>query len=250
MSSDRIWVLDNSKKTYMPWIWSECIARRQLPKNMCAPVHMIYNVRKGIVDSFYDPKEMSACSKKIAERLTADKLELEHLALNCKTEHDKLMQVAVDLDKLDLVSLSDDQLFKVYTILLKQYGEVFKFNSIMQAASKDEKIANSFSGSNLNKDFVEEALSGAVLSANNLFTEIGERLQRNDEFAMHMTPEEMDCSLHGGIFEEWEVESRKEHYLLVYDGEKDNPIAYVGERSRVMEVSFNFNKVPKNDLIE
>lgn len=242
MNSDRIWILDTSKRTYLPWIWSECTAWRQLPKNLCTPVHMIYNVRNGAADIFYDPNERAACSRKTSERLASDAAELERLSSDCKTEHGKLMQVAVDLDKLDLVSLSDDVLYKVYMALLKQYAEVFKFSSILRVMSKEEKLMNEFLERGITSDYVEGALSGAVLSSNRLFTEISERLQRSEEFVMHMTPEELDCALHGGVFDELDVESRMDHYLLVYDLEKDNPHVYMDERARVMTVSLKLEK--------
>jgi len=44
--------------------------------------------------------------------------------------------------------------------------------------------------------------------------------------------------LGGGQFEEWEVEQRLSHYILVYDLEKDDPHVYSGEKSRTMEAMF------------
>jgi hypothetical protein len=205
-------------------------------------VKVVYSARKGKVEAYYGPKDMEACLKKISESMNADKTVVGRLASDCKIEHDKLVQAAADIDKLDLVSLPEDTLHKVYSILLKQYTEVSKFSNIISAASKDSKLAPLFLENNITKDYVGEALSSVVLSSNNLFIEVSERLQKKEEFVMHMTPEEVDCGLHGGVFEDWEIESRFEHYILVYDMEKDDPHVYTGERARVMEVSLGLEK--------
>jgi len=237
VSSDRIWMLDTSKKIHLPWLWSECIAWKNLPKNLCTSLYMIYNVREGMADVFYDLNEMNSCRKTLCDRLEANAEDIDVITSSCKSEHDKLIQVALDLDKVDLVSLPDATLYKLYDVILKQYTEFFKYSCILKLISKNEKLMTSFIERGISQDYIESAIVALMLSSNRLFLEISERLQRSEEFIMYMTPEEMECALHGGVFDELDVESRMKHYLLVYDLEKDNPHVYMDERARVMEIS-------------
>jgi hypothetical protein len=38
------------------------------------------------------------------------------------------------------------------------------------------------------------------------------------------------------------MEGRLKHYIMLYDLEKDEPLVYTGEKARVMELNFKFEK--------
>ncbi|MEM2974198.1 MAG: PEP-utilizing enzyme, partial [Candidatus Micrarchaeia archaeon] len=98
------------------------------------------------------------------------------------------------------------------------------------------------------KDYVREALNMSILSSRKLYAEIGRRIGEKDSFVKMMTPEEINSALHGGQYDRFEIESRFDHYVVVYDWEKIDPIVYTGEKGRVMDLSFGFKKSDINEV--
>ncbi|VVB73114.1 Uncharacterised protein [uncultured archaeon] len=229
-------------------MWCECSAWRRLPSWLCVPVNIVYNAKRGGVDRFYGPKNRDLCVKRMAEHLSFDGSVVSRLESSSKAECSKLNQVAADLGGLDFSSLTDDVIHKVYSIVLSQYSEACKHKNMSILSGKDSRLAP-LSMALLSSE-IDSSLSDARTASGRMFDEICKRVQRKREFVDVMTPEEMHYALGGGSFEEWEVEQRIDHYILVYDVEKDDPHAYSGEKSRTMEALFGFKgNVPKPSAI-
>lgn len=373
----RKWVWETSRNAYIGYIWGAIIAWHRLPQWLCKPITVVYNSRNYVVDMYYDQGEMDISSKMIVEKVMSDRGVMDRLMTECQIEHDKLVQVAADLDKLNYRGLPEEVLYKVYEIFLNQYTSVFRFSHTVRTAGKEgqerleryleEKVADkkkaieylniltatpkdsfvategkellelgvkvekgedlkalisehtkkfcwipigyrdeqpyteeyfinefnsikSMPGSfeeklqklkemndkirteremvlnELNpdpsirnladmlsemtymKDYVREALSRSIYSSRNIFAEISRRIGKKKDFVMTMTPEEINYALHGGLYEDWEIENRVKHNILVYDWEKEDPLVYTGEKGRVMELNFKFEKTEVNEV--
>jgi hypothetical protein len=230
------WTFDSSTESILPWVWCECAAWRRLPSWLCNPVNIVYNAKRGKVDRYFGPKNMDLCVKRMAEKLSFDSSATARLESDFKAEHAKLNQVAADIGGLDFSSLADDVIFKVYSIVLSQYSELCKYKNVSILSGKDSRLAP-LSMALLSND-IDSALSATRASAEKMFEAISKRVQQKRDFVDVMTPEEIHYALGGGSFEEWEVEQRMNHYILVYDLEKDDPHVYSGEKSRTMEAMF------------
>ena len=373
----RKWVWETSRKAYLGYIWGATIAWNKLPQWLCKPVTAVYNSRNNVIDMYYDQEEMETCSKMIVEKIMSDGSALNRLMTECQIEHDKLVQVAADLDSLKYGGLPEEVLYKVYEIFINQHTSVFRFSHTVRVAGKvgqerleiylEEKIADkkraieymniltatpkdsfvategkellelgvrvekgedlkalisehtrefcwtpigysdeqpyteeyflkeynnlkSMPGSfeeklqklkemnekirtertnvlnELNpepsirnladmlsemtymKDYVREALSRSMYSSRKIFAEIGKRIGKKEGFVKIMTPDEINYALHGGLYDDWEIENRVKHYILVFDLEKDDPLVYTGEKARVMELNFKFEKTEVNEV--
>jgi phosphohistidine swiveling domain-containing protein len=339
---------------------------------------VVYTSKKDcVMDMYYDEGEMDVCSRMIVEKVMSDRSVLDRIMSDCNTEHDKLVQVAADLDGLNYRGLPEEVLYKVYDIFLKQYVEVFKFSHIVRAAGKfgqerlemylaektndkkkaieylniltatpkdsyvategkellelgvkvekggdlqalidehtkkfcwtsigyyDEQpntrehfleeyncikgmpgsfsdklqklkdmnnkirssreavlselspepdvrnLADMLSEMTYIKDYAREALSISIYSSRKIFAEIGRRIGEKESFVKMMTPEEINFALHGGQYDRLEIGDRIDHYVLVYDWEKEDPMVYTGEKGRVMDLSFKFEKTEVNEV--
>ena len=236
MADQDRWTFDSSTESILPWVWCECAAWRRLPSWLCTPVNVVFNARRGKADRYYSPKNMGVCVKRMAEKVSFDSSATAQLESDFKAEHVKLNQVAADINGLDFSSLMDEVVYKVYSIVLSQYSDLCKYKNISVLSSKDSHLAPL--SMTLASGEIDSALSETRASAERMFEAISKRVQRKRDFVDVMTPEEMHYALGGGSFEEWEVEQRMSHYILVYDLEKDDPHVYSGEKSRTMEAMF------------
>jgi len=230
------WTFDSSTEAILPWVWCECIAWRRLPSWLCIPVNVVFNAKQGRVDRYYGPKNRDACIKRMAEHVSFDISVVARLESSFKAEHAKLSQVSADISGLDFPALTDEVIYKVYSVVLAQHSELCKYKNIAILSNKDNRLAPVSMA--LASGETDSALSEARASAERMFTDITRRIQQKRDFVDVMTPEEIHYALGGGSFDEWEVERRMGHYILVYDLEKDDPHVYSGEKSRTMEASF------------
>jgi len=271
----RKWVWDSANKNNLIWTWCSCIAWYRLPQWLCRPVITIYTSKNGGVDMYCDQEEMGNCSKSVVDKLTSDKNLLGRFSYECQIEQDKLRGAANDIDALKFGGLPDEILYKVYEILLNQYTEVCKYYNIASAASKEGKnrlekytaetangektvdnvdSADSHTDSQIKnltdmlsemdnrKEQIKGVFSETIDRTKRLFSELSKRTGQKEEVVMLMTPEEVRFALHTGKIEEWEIEGRSTHYIMLYDLEKDDPLVYTLEKARVMELSFKFEK--------
>ena len=236
MADQDRWTFDSSTESILPWVWCECVAWRRLPSWLCNPVDVVFNAKRGKVDRYYGPKNMDLCVKRMAEKVSFDSSAAARLESDLKAEHAKLSQVAADIGGLDPSSLTDEVIYKVYSIVLSQYSDLCKYRNISVLSGKDRRLAPL--SMVLVSGEIDSALSETRSSAERMFEAIGRKVQRKRDFIDVMTPEEIHYALGGGQFEEWEVEQRMSHYILVYDLEKDDPHVYSGEKSRTMEAMF------------
>jgi len=211
---------------------------------------------------FYDQEEMDNCSRLIVDKIISDRSSLDRFSSECQAEHDKLVQVAVDIESTKFGGLPDEIIFKVYDILLDQYTNLQKYSHICEAAIKEGKkrekdISPLSSGSdsqtkNLADMLVEmnrldsqlqEAFSKTQVNTKNLFVEMSKRSGQKQETILLVTPEEMKYVISTGKVEDWEIQGRLMHYLMVYDLEKDDPLVYTLEKARVMELSLHLEQI-------
>lgn len=230
------WTFDSSAELILPWVWCECVAWRRLPSWLCSPVNFVFNAKRGKIDRYRSLKNIDLCVKRMAEKVSFDSSATARIESDLKAEHTKLNQVAIDINGLNFSSLTDDVIYKVYSIVISQYSELCKYKNVSILSSKDDRLAP-LSMALLSGE-IDSALSEARVSAEKMFGEIGKRVQKKRDFVDVMTPEEIHYALGGGQFDEWEVEQRTSHYILVYDLEKDDPHVYSGEKSRTMEAMF------------
>jgi len=230
------WTFDSSTESILPWVWCECVAWRRLPSWLCTPVNGVFNAKQGRVDRYYGPKNMDLCVKRMAERVSFDSSVIARLESNFKAEHAKLSQVVADINGLDFPSLTNDVIYKVYSVVISQYSELCKYKNISILSGKDARLAPLSMA--LASGEIDSTLSETKVSAERMFEDIVRRVQQKRDFVDVMTPEEIHYALGGGSFEEWDVEQRMNHYILVYDLEKDDPHVYSGEKSRTMEAMF------------
>lgn len=208
-----------------------------MPSWLCNPVNIVFNAKRDKVDRYYGPKNMNVCVKRMAENMSFNSVSTTaRLESELKAEHSKLNQVAVDISSLNFSSLTDEVLYKVYSIVISQYSELCKYRNISILSNKDSRLTP-LSMALLSGE-IDSTLSETRVSAEKMFEEISKRVQKKRDFVDVMTPEEIQYALGGGQFEEWEVEERMNHYILVYDLEKDDPHVYSGEKSRTMEAMF------------
>jgi len=230
------WTYDSSTDSILPWVWCECAAWRRLPPWLCVPVNIVFNAKQGRVDRYRSPKNMDLCVKRMAEHVSFNISVVARVESGFKAEHSKLVQVAADINGLDFSTLTDEVIYKVYSVVLSQYSELCKYKNISTLSNKDSRLAPISMA--LASGEIDSALSETRSSAEKMFTDITRRVQKKRNFVDVMTPEEMHYALGGGQVEEWDVEPRINHYLLVYDLEKDDPHVYSGEKSRTMEAMF------------
>ncbi|MEM2974197.1 MAG: hypothetical protein QW112_01040, partial [Candidatus Micrarchaeia archaeon] len=113
----RKWVWETSRNIYLAYAWGALVAWHSLPQWLCKPVTVVYTAKKDcVVDMYYDETEMNASSKMIVEKVMSDRSALDRIVSDCKIEHDKLVQVAVDLDELNYRRLPEETLYKIYDI--------------------------------------------------------------------------------------------------------------------------------------
>jgi len=202
---------------------------------------------------FYDKEEIEICSRTIVDKISADKNALSKLISEIQKEREILIQVATDIDIAKLGGLPDETVYKVYEIVLNQHTNLIKFNNIIQVASKmlnelgptpesPKELNDALSEILKQKDQIDEAIFKSVSSSAKLFNEIAKRINQKLDFVMSMTPEEINYALRGGIYDDWEISNRPQHFILVYDLEKDDPLVYTGEKARVMELSLKLEK--------
>ena len=199
-------------------------------------MNVVFNAKRGKVDRYYSPKNMDLCVKRMAEKVSFDSSAAARFESDFKAEHAKLSQVAADIGGLDLSSLTDEVIYKVYSVVLSQYSELCKYKNISILSGKDSRLASL--SMVLASGEIDSALSDTRASAEKMFETIARKVQKKQDFVDVMTPEEVHYALGGGSFEEWDVEQRMSHYILVYDLEKDDPHVYSGEKSRTMEAMF------------
>ncbi len=224
-------------------LWAETMAWRHLPRPF-PNINVMYNIKKdtGFVFLFSSDFDKFAKSVQNIESDGSKASIILELVDKCKKDYDSAMQAAKDLSEIDLESLPAESIYKIYSILLNQYSELAKplFIYYLLSAVKSDmafELESVLKDKGLEVKIIEYSLK--QLFGSKIFEELSKRSYKSKKEIMLMSPEEIHNSIYGGVFEEWELENRKDHFIMVYDLEKDGPIIYSGEKSRVMEVSLN-----------
>jgi len=221
-------------------IWSESIAWRHLikPFSNLNPVFNIKNKESGFMFLYsFDIDKASNNMNLFEEQKDAI---LNDLLSSSKKSISFAKQAISEISSFNLASLSNESVFKVYSLFLDIRTQLVKNIAISELS----RILNSSIHSDLDSLLSKEGTSidemvylSSKLFDNNLLVEIGTRIYKTKDYIQLMTPEEIQISLYNGIFDESEIEERKVHFILVYDLEKDAPHIYSGEKSRTMEAS-------------
>ena len=224
-------------------LWAETIAWRHMPKPF-PHMNVMYNIKRdsGILFCFSSDLEKFSNAAKSIESSPNRSDMISGFADKCKSDYDSALQVISDLGEVGLPSLPNESLYKVYSIVMSQHSELSKslyihslLSIVRSGAASDFERALKERGI----DLVQLDLAAKHLFENGLFEELSKRSYKSKAEIMLMTPEEIHSSIYGGVFEEWELENRKSHFIMLYDLEKDGPLVYSGEKSRVMEVSLD-----------
>ncbi len=214
-------------------LWSLTIAARKMPKGFYQ-INPISFVKSNEAEMFVLGKDLESFSSSSSDAL------VQGFFNEWYTNYQSAKMSLDDLDALSFSSLSNEVLYKVYSIVTLQSSEV----SRMFFFSKMLEATNSGLHSKLRSLFLEKSVSeeGIIQLSLNLFKEgifeeIGRRIYKRRQDTLLMSPEEFHSALYGGVFEEEELEERKSNYIVVYDLEKDAPHVYSGEKARAMEAS-------------
>jgi len=255
----RKWVWDSTKNSNMTWIWCECIAWNKLPEWLCKPVTVVYNSKNGVTDRYHDQEEMNNAARDTTDKFM-DKSNLDRFLYESQIEQEKLLQVAKDIEGLKTGGLPDEIIFKVYEILLNQYSEVCKYSNLAEIVKKEgEKRLEKFKTEegkeseiivieerlkeiDVKKAQLQETSDKTIEGTRKLFDELAKRTGQKISSVMVMSPEDIKFAIHTGKVEDWEIEGKMKHYIMVYDWEKIDPMVYTLEKARVMELSFKFEK--------
>ncbi|MEM4589668.1 MAG: hypothetical protein QXK21_00150 [Candidatus Micrarchaeia archaeon] len=218
-------------------LWSFTIAARKMPKGFYQ-LNPISFVKENEGEMFILEKDLEKFSKSIPTEVQ------NTLIQNFFSEWFKSYELAKisinDLNGLSFSSLSNEVLYKIYSIISMQSSDVSKiifFSKVLEVTNKDmhSKLRTLLSNRSISD---EEILSLSLnLFNDKLFEEIGKRIYKNEKEILLMSPEEFHSALYGGVFDDEEIEERKTNYIMVYDLEKDAPHIYSGEKARAMEAS-------------
>ncbi|MEM3407941.1 MAG: hypothetical protein QXW80_00720 [Candidatus Micrarchaeia archaeon] len=223
-------------------LWSFTVAARKMPKGFYQ-LNPISFVKENDGEMFILGKDLENFSKSFSGPMSSNEVQ-NALIQNFFSEWLKSYESAKislnDLNGLSFSSLSNDVLYKVYSIISTQSSDVGRmlfFSKILEAANKDAYLKLRDLLSNKSISYEEIFSLSLNLFKDDLFEEIGKRIYKNKKETLLLSPEEFYSSLYGGVFDEQEIEERKTNYIMVYDLEKDAPHIYSGEKARAMEAS-------------
>ncbi|MCX8202515.1 MAG: hypothetical protein N3G74_01785 [Candidatus Micrarchaeota archaeon] len=220
-------------------LWALTIAARKMPKGFYQP-NPISFVKSYEAELFILGKDVEKFSSNLPQSNEAAQQLLKNFVSESHKSYESAKVSLNDLNSLSFSSLSNETLYKVYSIIVSQSSEVarlFFLSKILEATAKDQhSIVQKFI-SEKSIQFDDIMPTSLSLFKDELFEEIGKRIYKKKQEAALMSPEEFHSALYGGVFDEEELAERKSNYIVVYDLEKDAPHIYSGEKARAMEAS-------------